>query len=102
VRFACEPSRPNISIPTQEGAARCVSSPLSSALSFALVAPAAAQPVGIDDVRAMAFDKGMVNIKEVELDDGIWEVKGYDATGHKLKMEVEAWSGAIVKLKRND
>ena len=24
----------------------------------------------------MAFDKGIVKIKEVELDDGIWEVEG--------------------------
>jgi hypothetical protein len=71
-------------------------------LSIALVAPAAAQPVGIDDVRAMAFNKGMVQIKKVELDDGIWEVKGFDATGHKIKMEIEAWSGVIVKLKRDD
>ena len=71
-------------------------------LSFALIAPAAAQPVGIDDVRAMAFNKGMVQIKKVELDDGIWEVKGFDSTGHKIKMEIEAWSGVIVKLKRDD
>ena len=76
--------------------------PAVLALTFASAVPAAAAPVNIDDVRAMAFDKGMVNIKNVELDDGVWEIKGYDATGHKIKMEVEAWSGAIVKLKRDD
>jgi hypothetical protein len=72
------------------------------AISLALALPAMAQPVSIDDVRAMAFDKGIVKIKEVELDDGIWEVKGFDSTGHKIKMEIEAWSGVIVKLKRDD
>ena len=76
--------------------------PAVLALSFALIAPAAAQPVGIDDIRVMAFNKGMVQIKRVELDDGIWKVKGFDSTGHKIKMEIEAWSGAIVKLKRDD
>ncbi len=39
--------------------------------------PAAAGSVNIEDVRDMAFDKGIVTIKEVELDDGIWEVEGY-------------------------
>ena len=56
--------------------------------------PAAAEPVSIDDVRAMAFDKGIVKIEEVELDDGIWEVEGYDSSGHEIEMKVEAASGA--------
>ena len=48
----------------------------------------------------MAFDKGIVTIEEIELDDGIWEVEGRDDSGHKIKMEVEARSGEIVKMKR--
>ena len=50
----------------------------------------------------MAFDKGIVKIEEVELDDGIWEVEGNDASGHEIEMKVEAASGAIIKLKRDD
>lgn len=76
--------------------------PAFFAVSFALAAPAAAQPVSIEDVRAMAFDKGIVKITEVELDDGIWEVEGTDASGHEIEMKVDAASGAIVKLKRDD
>jgi uncharacterized membrane protein YkoI len=72
------------------------------ALSLALIAPAAAQPVNIEDVRAMAFGKGIVTIEEIELDDGIWEVEGNDASGHEIEMKVDAASGAIVKLKRDD
>jgi uncharacterized membrane protein YkoI len=71
------------------------------ALPLAYATPAAAQPVNIEDVRAMAFDKGIVKIKEVELDDGIWEVEGYDAGGHEIEMKVDAASGAIVKLERD-
>jgi hypothetical protein len=71
------------------------------ALSFAFIAPAAAGSVNVEDVRAMAFDKGIVNIKEVELDDGIWEVEGTDASGHEIEMKVDAASGAIVKLERD-
>src|SRR5262245_38321076 len=55
--------------------------PAFLALSLALAAPAMAQPVTIEDVRAMAFDKGIVRIEEVELDDGVWEVEGIDASG---------------------
>ncbi len=49
----------------------------------------------------MAFDKGIVTHQEVELDDGIWEVEGSDASGHEIEMKVDAASGSIVKLKRD-
>jgi uncharacterized membrane protein YkoI len=71
-------------------------------LSLAFAAPAAAGPISIDEVRDMAFDKGIVKIKEVELDDGLWEVEGYDAQGYEIEMEVDAATGRIVKLKRDD
>ncbi len=72
------------------------------ALSLALAVPAAAGPLSIDDVRAMAFDRGIVKIEEVELDDGIWEVEGYGSDGHEIEMKVEAASGNIIKLERDD
>ena len=75
--------------------------PLSLALSFALAAPAVAGPVSIEDARALAFDKGIVKIEEIELDDGIWEIEGYDQSGQEIEMNVDAASGAIVKLKRD-
>ncbi len=70
-------------------------------LSLAFALPAAAAPASIDDVRAMAFDRGIVKIKEIELDDGIWEVEGRDASGHEIEMEVEAGTGRIIKLRRD-
>ena len=70
-------------------------------LDFALTAPALAGPVDIEDARAMVFDKGIVKIDEIELDDGIWEIEGYDQSGQEIEMGVDAASGAIVKLKRD-
>jgi uncharacterized membrane protein YkoI len=67
-----------------------------------LPAAAGAKHLTIEDVRAMAFDKGIATIKEIELDDGIWEVEGRDDSGHKIEMKVDARSGEIVKLRRND
>jgi uncharacterized membrane protein YkoI len=46
--------------------------------------------------------KGIVKIEEIELDDGIWEIEGWDAGGHEIEMKVDASSGQIVKLKRDD
>jgi hypothetical protein len=72
-----------------------------ASLGFAV--PAAAASVNIDDVRAMAFGKGIVKIDEVRLNHhGVWKVEGEDASGHEIKMEVNAASGAIIKLKRDD
>jgi uncharacterized membrane protein YkoI len=73
-------------------------------LTSAVVAlPAAAGPVSIDDVRNMASAKGIVEIEEVALDHhGVWKVEGEDAGGHEIKMKVDAASGAIIKLKRDD
>ena len=67
-----------------------------------LPAAAGAKPLTIEDVRAMAFAKGIVTLKEIELDHGVWEVEGRDAGGHEIKMKVDAGSGEIVKLRRDD
>jgi hypothetical protein len=77
--------------------------PIVLVASLLLALPAAARPhVTIDDVRNIAFSRGIVVIKDVDLDDGVWEVVGFDPTGAKIKMKIDAWSGAIIKLKRKD
>lgn len=68
----------------------------------ALALPAAAgERVTVDEVRDMAFAKGIVTLKEIELDHSIWKVEGRDGTGHKIEIEMEAGSGEIVKIKRH-
>jgi uncharacterized membrane protein YkoI len=75
--------------------------PAFLALSLVLAAPASAQPVTIEDVRGIAFAKGIVKIEQVELDDGVWEVEGIDASGQEIEMKIEAGSGQIIKLERD-
>ncbi|HEX2446571.1 MAG TPA: PepSY domain-containing protein [Methyloceanibacter sp.] len=75
--------------------------PAFLALSLGLAAPASAQPVTIEDVRGIAFAKGIVKIEQVELDDGVWEVEGIDASGQEVEMKIEARSGQIIKLERD-
>jgi uncharacterized membrane protein YkoI len=76
--------------------------PLALAMSLGLAAPALAARLTIEDVRNMAFDKGIVKIEEVELHKGLWKVEGDDASGHEIEMKIDAWSGEIVKLKRDN
>src|SRR5690349_8327142 len=65
--------------------------PLILAMSFGLAAPAlAGARLTIEDVRNMAFAKGIVKIEEVELHNGIWKVEGEDAGGYEIKMNVDA------------
>jgi hypothetical protein len=71
-------------------------------VAASLPAAAGAKHLTIEDVRALAFDKGIATIKEIELDDGIWEVEGRDESGHKIEMKVDARSGEIVKMRRKD
>jgi len=56
----------------------------------------------IEDVRTMAFDKGILALKEIGLDHGIWKVQRRDASGRKIEMRVDAASGEIVKMRRNN
>ena len=69
-----------------------------AAASFTL--PAFAGYVTIEQARDMAFGVGVDLIDKIELDDGIWEVKGHDKGGHKIKLEIDAASGEVVKIKR--
>ena len=75
---------------------------LAVALGFAIT-PALAAYVDIEDVRAMAFDRGIVRLEEIELHErkGVWEVEGKDAYGHEIEMEVDARTGRIIKMERD-
>ena len=65
--------------------------------------PAFARFVDIETVRAMAFDRGIVRLEEIELKrkKGIWKVEGEDAYGHDLEMKVDAYTGRIIKMERD-
>jgi uncharacterized membrane protein YkoI len=81
---------------------------LGVALGLVALAPAAspataARYLNIEDVRAMAFDRGIVRLEEIELHRkrGIWKVEGEDAYGHEIEMKVDARTGQIIKMERD-
>jgi uncharacterized membrane protein YkoI len=75
--------------------------PIAFALGLALPTAALAAYVDIEQIRFMAFDKGIVKLDKVELDDGVWEVEGEDDRGREIEMKVDARSGRIIKLERD-
>lgn len=62
-----------------------------------------AQSINIEQVRQMAFDRGIVDLDEIEYKRrrNIWEVEGEDARGNDIEMHVDATTGRVIKMKRD-
>jgi len=75
---------------------------LASALAFSAL-PASAAYLDIETVRAMAFDRGIVRLDEIELHRkrGVWKVEGEDAYGHEIEMKIDAVTGRVIKMERD-
>ncbi len=73
-----------------------------STLSLASSA-AVAQSIGIEKVRQMAFDRGIVDLEEIEYKRkrNIWKVEGEDARGDDIEMHVDATTGRVLKMERD-
>ncbi|MFN3614707.1 MAG: PepSY domain-containing protein, partial [Rubrimonas sp.] len=71
-------------------------------LTLALAAPAAAQTISAEEAIAIAREAGMVEVRDVELDDGReWEIEGRDAQGRKIEVDIDARTGAVIKVERD-
>lgn len=58
-------------------------------------------PVSAEEAIRIARTAGLARVKEVECDDGKWEVEGYDAAGREIEVEVDPRSGRILKVERD-
>ncbi|ODR98752.1 hypothetical protein AUC68_05935 [Methyloceanibacter methanicus] len=78
------------------GLAACSTLALASGAAFA-------QSIGIERVRQMAFDRGIVRLEEIEYKRrrNIWEVEGEDARGNDIEMHVDATTGRVLKMERD-
>lgn len=68
-----------------------------------LSATAYAQSISIEKVRQMAFDRGIVDLEEIEYKRrrNIWKVEGEDARGDDIEMHVDATTGRVIKMERD-
>ncbi len=77
---------------------------LAACSIFAFASTAAfTQSISIERVRQMAFDRGIVDLDEIEYKRrrNIWEVEGEDARGNDIEMHVDATTGRVLKMKRD-
>jgi hypothetical protein len=71
-----------------------------------LAAPAQAQdagcggPINATEALRIATGAGVAQIRELECDDGKWEVKGRDANGGRIEVDINPTSGAVIKVER--
>ncbi|MGD9921827.1 MAG: PepSY domain-containing protein [Pseudorhodoplanes sp.] len=75
-------------------------------VAIAAALPARAQApqapaVSLEQVTKMARDNGMVLIRQIELDDGKWEVEGRDRTGERRELHFDATSGKLLRNERD-
>ena len=75
------------------------------------VTPSKAQTVGLgyaspmvtmDEARDIAFVNGVVAIRKIEFDDGMWKIYGRDVSGRRVEMKVDPRSGQIAQLEKFD
>jgi hypothetical protein len=85
---------------------------LFSALAVAVPAPLASVParadrscsagsVTIPQAIEIAREAGLVRVKKVECDDGLWEVEGWTEAGREIEVEIDPRTGRIVKVERD-
>ncbi|MEN5081126.1 PepSY domain-containing protein [Bosea sp. TWI1241] len=70
-----------------------------SAIAQTQTAPDAA--ISLDEARRIATQNGLVRVEKIELDDGVWEVKGRDNVGAEIEIELRADNGNIIKIERD-
>ena len=76
---------------------------------FAIPSGAKAQTVGVapplitvDEARDIALVNGVVSIRKIEFDEGLWKIYGRDEAGRRVEMKVDPRSGQIAQLERFD
>ncbi|MCK0198423.1 PepSY domain-containing protein [Ancylobacter sp. 6x-1] len=70
----------------------------------AFITAAVAQPPGaqisIDDALRIARQSGLATITKIERDHRKWEAEGRDGSGHRIELDIDATSGAVLKTER--
>ena len=70
--------------------------PLALAQAGDLAAPASG--ISREEAISIARDKGMTRVREVERDDGKWELEGCTADRKEIEVDIRRSTGEIVKL----
>jgi uncharacterized membrane protein YkoI len=75
-------------------------------VAIAAGGPASAQApqapaVSIEQATKIARDAGLVMIRDIELDDGKWEIEGRTQAGERRELHIDATSGKTLRNERD-
>jgi uncharacterized membrane protein YkoI len=57
--------------------------------------------VSLEKATKIAREAGLVMIREIELDDGKWEVEGRNQAGERRELHIDASSGKMLRNERD-
>jgi uncharacterized membrane protein YkoI len=60
-----------------------------------------APAISIEQATKMARDAGLATIREIELDDGKWEIEGRTQAGERRELHIDATSGKTLRNERD-
>lgn len=58
-------------------------------------------PVRAERAIEIARGAGVALVKELDCDDGRWEVEGRDADGREIEVEIDPQTGRVLKVERD-
>ena len=70
---------------------------IALAAPFALAQGTTSDLLSREQAIEIATKQGMVHVKEIELDDGEWEIEGYSADRRELEIDLHSRTGDILK-----
>lgn len=56
------------------------------------------EPIAVEQALQIARGASMAQVREVECDDGKWEIEGWHADGRKMEIDVSARDGRILDI----
>ena len=56
--------------------------------------------ITVEEARDIAVANGVVSIRKIELDEGLWKIYGDDPAGRRVEMKIDPHSGVIAQLNR--
>lgn len=94
------------SMPLTAGTAACLAfAPAATSLASAQDADrttgTGVAQIGKAQAREIAARNGVVHIKEIERDNGKWEIEGTDSAGRDIEIDIDARTGKVLKMGRD-
>ncbi len=77
--------------------AALIAAALVAPVPFALAQGTTSDLLSREQAIEIASKQGMAHVKEIELDDGEWEIEGCSADGRELEIDLHSRTGDILK-----